>query len=161
MKAIAYVSDVILGQTGQVISREVQKELIRQCVEENHIEVVAWFEDEVYAEDLLHRPGIQKMMKSDIPCDCLLVERTWSLSRNWNDLEAFMKELDSKGIKLESATLLWDCVSQKARQYYRNGVPRPRVDENVIIREAYKRSQVIRPSQLRFLSLQRSLMGTT
>jgi len=160
MRAIAYVSDVILGQTGQVISREVQKELIRRYAEENHIEVVAWFEDEVYAEDFLHRPGVQELMKSDMACDCLLVERTWSLSRDWNDLSAFMKELEAKSVKLESATLLWDCVSQKARQYYRNGAPRQRVGQDMVIRETHKRSQVTRPSQLSFLSLHRSL-GTT
>jgi hypothetical protein len=99
-------------------------------------------------------------MESDMPCDCLLVERTWSLSRNWNDLLAFMKELESQGIKLESATLLWDCVSQRARQYYRKGAPRPRVDQNMVIRETRKPDRVTRPSRLSFLSLYRSL-GTT
>ena len=114
-KAIAYASDVILGRTGEVIGREAQKELIRQYAADNEIEVVAWFEDEAYNEDVLSRPGIQGLLGCDLDCDCILVERVWALSRQWPVLSGFLKTLESRGLRLESATTLWDCTSQRCR----------------------------------------------
>ncbi len=122
-RALAYVSDVILGTTGDVISREVQRQAIRRHASENGIEIVAWFEDEAWSAEVLSRDGIRKLLAAEA-CDCLLVERVWSLSRNWSLLEGFMKELRGKGMRLESATLLWDCTSQRARHFYAEKKPK-------------------------------------
>ena len=54
-KAIAYVSDIILGRTGEVIKRSCQVELIAQYAADNDIDIIGWFEDEMYNEDLLAR----------------------------------------------------------------------------------------------------------
>ena len=62
-KALAYVSDIILGNTGEIIKRSCQVELIKQFAADNDIEIAGWFEDEMYNEDLLARPGIQAMLR--------------------------------------------------------------------------------------------------
>lgn len=116
--AIAYVADVILGTTGEVIGREAQKEEIRRHAAENGIEIVAWFEDEAYNEDVLTRDGVRALLACDERCDTLLVERVWSLSRDWLVLEAFLRELALRGTKLECVSTLWDCTSQRARHFY-------------------------------------------
>lgn len=116
-RALAYVSDVILGTTGDVISRDVQRQAIRRHAAENGIEIAAWFEDEAWSADVMSRAGIRKLLDADA-CDCVLVERVWSLSRNWGVLESFMKQLVRRGMRLESATQLWDCTSQRARHFY-------------------------------------------
>lgn len=155
-KAIAYVSDIILGRTGEVISREAQKELIRQYAQESDIEIVAWFEDEIYQENILARPGIMKLLASTESCDTVLVERVWSLSRKSEDLRGFLKALDAKGKKLQSTSILWDCVSQMARWYYRRKDVGPRACQIVKAEEtASEAKKVARPQRLAFLNLKR------
>jgi len=122
-KAIAYTSDVILMRTKEVISRETQKELIKKYAAENGIEVVGWFEDEVYDEDVLNRPGTREMLGAIDGCDTVLVERVWSLSRNIATLEKLYAELDKKGVPLEAASTLWDIASQKCRHRFNARVP--------------------------------------
>ena len=39
-------------------------------------------------------------------------------------LTPFLEELDQKGMKIESATHLWDCVSQMVRQHHKGGLKR-------------------------------------
>jgi len=150
-KAIAYVSDVILGRTGEVIRRSAQRELLRQYAEENDIEIVAWFEDEVYNEDILSRPGIQRLLGCEEECDCVLVERVWALSRQWPTLRGFLKALEQHGRQLESATLLWDCVSQQCRNFARGErrVPAPVADPLPVAPS--KRGRVHKPKRLHFL----------
>jgi DNA invertase Pin-like site-specific DNA recombinase len=122
--AIAYTSDIILGRTGEVISRESQKELIKKFAESNDIDIVAWFEDEMYNEDLFSRPGIQEML-AHTGSDTLLVERVWSLSRKSTVLESFYQELEKKSLKLEATTTLWDVISQMARRHFDKTIPAP------------------------------------
>jgi len=74
-KAVAYTSDIILALTREVINRAGQKSLITRFAEENGIEVVAWFEDEVYDEDIFTRPVIQKMLAYKKPYGIFLVEK--------------------------------------------------------------------------------------
>ena len=112
-KGIAYVSDIILGRTGEVIKRSCQVELIVQYATDNDIDIIGWFEDEMYNEDVLARPGIQALLACDKPCETVICERVWALSRSMAVLEPFFKELDRRGLKLECATAMWDCVSQK------------------------------------------------
>lgn len=151
-KAMAYSSDIVLGRTGEVVGRREQKELIRQYAEENDIEIVAWFEDEIYEEDVLARPGIQGLLASDTGCDCVLVERVWSLSRSPKEVRRFLKELDRQGARLESATVLWDCTSQMARWYYR-GDPMSRRSRRPQVEEKPRRNRTSRPDTLRFTGL--------
>jgi hypothetical protein len=120
-KVIAYMSDIVLGSTGEVIHRESQREAIRRHAEENGYEIVALFDDDAYVEDVLARPGIQRLLACDLPYDCLLVERIWALSRTWARLAPFLNEMHRRGRKIESALCLWDCVSQRARWYFRRG----------------------------------------
>ncbi|MFA6032263.1 MAG: recombinase family protein [Myxococcota bacterium] len=122
-KAIAYTSDIVLGSTGEVIKREYQKELIKKHAAENNIEVVAWFEDAMYNEDVMSRSGIQAMLAHNEPYDMVITERVWSLSRSMNTLEGFFKELDRRGVTFECSTTMWDCTSQKTRRRFNPALP--------------------------------------
>jgi len=118
-KAIAYTSDIILGNSGEIIERAFQRKRIEEYAKENNIKVVAWFEDEAYNENLFARHSIQALLACKEACDLVLVERTWALSRKWKEIRSFMKVLGDKKVRLETTTTLWDCVSQMARNYYR------------------------------------------
>jgi len=151
--AIAYVSDVILGRTGEVISRAAQKEAIRRHADASGIEIVAWFEDEAYDEEILTREGIRSLLASGKRCDCILVERVWALSRSWTLLEAFLGELGQRGMRLEAATTLWDCTSQRARHFYSDRKPRrPRVPRPDVVTAA-ARVRIKKPERLFFTDL--------
>jgi len=124
-KAIAYTSDVVLGTTGEVISRKYQKEIIRQFAEDNGIEIVKWFEDEMYDEDVLSRSGVKDMLGCADGCDLILVERIWAFSRNWSALAELFNRLDRRSLRIDCATTMWDCVSQMARHRYDSSLDRP------------------------------------
>ena len=149
-KAIAYTSDIILGRTGEVISRKYQKELIRQFAEANNLEIVAWFEDEIYEEDILARPGIQRMLAYDGPCEVFLVERVWALSRKMATLTGFFKLLAQKKIRLETATYLWDCTSQMVRRQLTAGTAPAKVMEPVMVTKEPRKAAIRRPEQFHF-----------
>ncbi len=152
-KAIAYTSDIILGRTGEVISRSCQSELIKQYAVDNNIEIVHWLEDEMYGEDVLMRPGIQALLAFDKPYDLVLCERVWALSRSMGALEPFFKELDRRKVGFESATTMWDCVSQRCRRRFsptlRDVPPSP----PEVARKEKAPIQVLRPERLRFAHL--------
>jgi DNA invertase Pin-like site-specific DNA recombinase len=153
-RAIAYVSDIILGRTGEVIKRSCQVELIAQYAADNDTEIIGWFEDEMYNEDVLMRPGIRALLSCDKPYDLVICERVWALSRSMAALEPFFKELDRRGVKLESATMMWDCVSQQCRRRFRGPAraksrPAPAVAKS---REA-EHASVARPAHLHFAHL--------
>ncbi len=116
-RALAYTSDIILGRTGEVISRAAQRAAIRRHADANEIEIVAWFEDEAYNADVLGRDGVRRLLACVNSGDLVLVERVWSLSRRWPALEPFLAELRRRGAQLEATTLLWDCISQRARHF--------------------------------------------
>jgi hypothetical protein len=118
-RAIAYTSDIILGNSGEIIESAFQKKRIEEYAKENNIKVVAWFEDEAYNENLVARPEIQSLIAYEDPYELVLVERTWALSRRWKEIRALMNVLDNKKVRIEATTTLWDCVSQMARSYYR------------------------------------------
>lgn len=152
-KAIAYVSDIILGRTGEVISREYQKELIRQYASDNNVEIVAWFEDEMYNEDVISRHGVQSMLGCDKPYDVVLVERVWTLSRNWNTLQTFFAELERRSVKLESATTMWDCVSQMARRRFDEKLPSLKPARELVTAAEAGTVRVRKPAKLNFVNL--------
>jgi DNA invertase Pin-like site-specific DNA recombinase len=155
-KAIAYVSDIILGRTGEVIKRSCQVELIAQYAADNDTEIIGWFEDEMYNEDVLMRPGIRALLTCDKPYDLVICERVWALSRSMAALEPFFKQLDRRGVKLESATMMWDCVSQECRRRFR-GLARVKSRPARPAPEPQKaeRARVARPAHLHFAHLVR------
>jgi hypothetical protein len=118
--AIAYASDIILGNTGEVIDRAFQKARVEEYAKENNIKILAWFEDEAFSEYLFSRPKIKEMIAFKEPYDYVLVERVWTLSRKWKEVKALLKVLESKQVRVQATTTLWDCVSQMARHHYRN-----------------------------------------
>jgi hypothetical protein len=150
-KAIAYTSDIILGQTGEIINRAYQKALISQFAEENDIEVVAWFEDEVYDEEILTRPGIKNMLAYENPYDMVLVERVWALSRKIGILAGFLKVLAQKKVTLGTATYLWDCTSQMVRHQFTGKAPAAaKAVEPVTAAEAPHAAAVRKPETVHF-----------
>ncbi len=150
-RAIAYVSDIILGQTGDVIKRSCQVEVISQYAADNDIDIIGWFEDEMYNEDILSRPGIQALLACPKLCDTLLCERVWALSRSMAVLELFFRELDRRGVRLECATTMWDCVSQKCRHRFSAHTRERSPDPTPLIRHGDgERVRVTRPSHLHF-----------
>jgi len=153
-KAIAYVGDVILGTTGEIISRDYQRSEIAAWADENGVEVVKWYEDSVYAESLFQRPGVRAMLDDDSGADMVLVERVWSLSRNWKDLNTLIERLEAKGKKVESTTNLWDCVSQMTRQYYTSGGVKKQPRPVVQLEKSKARHRVRRPATMHFAALQ-------
>ncbi len=118
-RAIAYTSDIILGNTGEIIEREFQRERIEAYAKENEIEIVAWFEDATYDENLFTRPKIKEMLTYTEPYELVLVERTWAISRKWKEVRTLLRILEIKKVQMKAATTLWDCVSQMTRNYYR------------------------------------------
>ncbi|MBI4917522.1 MAG: recombinase family protein [Acidobacteria bacterium] len=155
-KAIGYVSDIVLGQSGEVISRQAQKDRLRRHAAENGIELLEIFEDEIYDEDVVTRPGIQRLLAYESEYDFVLVERVWSLSRNWQSLVVFLKELKRRGRKVESAACLWDCVSQQARHYFRPGYkPLGGAVCEAPALESAQPATVRRPERLNFVYLKR------
>ncbi|EKD52357.1 MAG: hypothetical protein ACD_62C00045G0002 [uncultured bacterium] len=157
-KAITYVSDIILGRTGSIIDRKYQRNMIREYAQNNNIEIVAWFEDEIYSEDLIMRPGIQQLLGYEEKYDLLLVERVWALSRQLPQLEPFFKEMDRKSVSLKCSTTMWDCVSQQCRRRFDSSLFKPDVSqikkEFECVQEKETESVTIKkPSQLFFLNL--------
>jgi DNA invertase Pin-like site-specific DNA recombinase len=118
-KAIVYVSDVILGQTGEVISCEEQLARVTAHAQEHGIEVVATYRDEVYAEDPSERPGLKAMCVCKSDADTVLVDRVWAISRDWRVVRPLLQGMKDCGVKLECATVMWDCVSQMSRNFFR------------------------------------------
>jgi DNA invertase Pin-like site-specific DNA recombinase len=150
-KALAYTSDIILERTGEVINRAHQKALISQYAEENGIEVVGWFEDEAGEEDILARPGIQKMLGYEKPYDIFLVERVWALSREMDILSGFLKVLGQKKVILGAVTYLWDATSQIVRnQLAGKAIAPARLVETVARAQAPRKVAVLRPEKFHF-----------
>jgi DNA invertase Pin-like site-specific DNA recombinase len=154
-KAIAYVSDVILGRSGEVISREYQKDLIKKHAETNGIEIVAWFEDEMYNENVLERAGIKAMLACAEPYDVVLTERVWAFSRTMGVLETLFAELDRRGKTFEAATMLWDCTSQKCRRRFYPNLPKVSIVEKPV-EEVNRNMKVAKPKKMFFTGLAKS-----
>ena len=153
-KAIAYTSDVILMRTKEVISRETQKELIKKHAAENRIEIAGWFEDEIYDENVLNRPGTRRMLEAIDGCDTVLVERVWSFSRNMATLEKLYAELDKKGVRLEAASTLWDIASQKCRHRFKAGMPGAKAAKSAVARHEPVVVKARKPEEMSFVVLE-------
>lgn len=120
MRAIGYVKNIILDKdTGEVITKEEQKERILNYVKLNDVDLVDIYEDNTEVEgDIMERPVVQKILKKIGDFDTILVERVWCFSRRYKELEPFLEKLSHMGINVVAASTLWDCTSQKVRQYY-------------------------------------------
>lgn len=149
-KALAYVSDIILGRTGEVIKRSCQVELIAQYASDNGIDIIGWFEDEMYNEDVLKRPGIKALLAYDKPYDAVICERVWALSRSMAALEPFFKELEKRDVAFEAATTMWDCVSQKCRHRFGPSRGQPQTVYPADEREEDVKPRIARPAHLHF-----------
>ena len=154
-KAIAYSSDIILGRTGETIKRSAQQELIRQYAAENDIEIVAWFEDEKYDEEITRRPGVRRMLAYEGEYECVLIERVWCFSRSWKKVKALIDALQEKNVKIEATSWLWDCVSVLARHHGRKAVAchcaeaaEEMTPEQVVMK--LKKVRISRPARLNF-----------
>ena len=155
-KAIVYVSDIILGRTGEIISREQQKAQIQKFAADNDIEIVAWFEDEIYAEDVFARPGFQRMLSCKNSCDIVLVERIWALSRNLSTLERIFDEIEARIGKVEAATTLWDCASQLQRRRFHESANRLYRPREVVVRSSAEKVSIRKPEKLNFVTLKKT-----
>lgn len=151
-KATAYVAEIMLGRTGEVIGCAAQKESILRYAAENDIEIVAWYEDDVYTEDLFERPGLKAMCEARLGCNCLLVDRIWALSRNWKQIRAFLDKAKCEDVVVQATTTMWDCLSQMARQYYK---PPRKVVATPVVEETAP-ARVHRPAELTFGDLRRA-----
>lgn len=145
--ALVYVSDIILGRTGEILARDEQLKRVMAYARSNGINVLDVFEDDAYNEDILSRPGMTKLLACKLGCDCILVDRVWSLSRNMKTLRTFFAELESRNVKLEAATTLWDCASQMSRHYFAGRKPAGA--------ERPDGSKIRRPAHLHFLGVDR------
>jgi DNA invertase Pin-like site-specific DNA recombinase len=149
-KAVAYVSDIILGRTGEIINRDYQKNLIRRYARENGVEILAWFEDEVYQENPLERPGVQALLDCEQDFDMVLVERVWSFSRSWPTLHKILECLEQKRAALEASTTMWDCVSQMCRRRFDDTLVGPTCKRSRVQRKENKKAIMHKPSRLHF-----------
>lgn len=152
-KAIAYVSDIILGRTGEVISKAYQKQEIENYAKEKGIEIIKWFEDDIYNEDVISRPAVQDILSFDQEYDVILVERIWAFSRKWQTLMSLFAELDRRGVKIECATLMWDCVSQMARRRYSDIACKNIKPRELVTRDEVQTVKIRKPEKLYFTNL--------
>jgi hypothetical protein len=118
-KAIAYTTNIVLGNTGMVIEPALQKERIEEYAKENGITIVAWFEEEGYGETPMARPKLREALAYNEPYELVLMERVWAISRKWKEVRGVIELFEAKKASVECATRLWDCVSMMARHYNR------------------------------------------
>ncbi len=135
-KAIGYVCEIPIPDTDLVISREYQRDRIRQYAGKENMELVAIYEDEEFTENFIDRPGIRKIIESDAGFDTVLVERVWCMSRKIKELNPFLDKLDRMGVELVATSYLWDCTSQQVRHRYFTDKLRKMKEEAKEIKEA-------------------------
>jgi hypothetical protein len=117
-KAVGYVCDVPVANTGMVISKEDQRARILKCAEQENLEIIAVYEDEKYTGEFSNRPGVRKILECSEHFDVLLVERIWCFSRKMKDLKPFLDTIDARCAEVLCSSCLWDCVSQRIRHRY-------------------------------------------
>ena len=118
-KAVGYVCDIPIPNTDLVISKEDQRARILKYAQQENIELITIFDDEVFTEDPSYRPGLQKLLNCKECFEMVLVERAWCITRRMKDLKSFIERLDAKNAELVTSSYLWDCVSQHVRHHYR------------------------------------------
>lgn len=154
-KALCYLTDIMLGQTGEVISKDYQKARILEYAQSNGIEIIGYYEDDMYNEDVLSRPGVEAMLLDKRDYDLILVERIWAFSRSWSVLKGLLTVLKIKSVTLESATTMWDCTSQRARDHFRGRALKSRRRTETCMNE-WKPVPMKAPAKLNFVMLKKA-----
>jgi len=117
-RAIGYVCDIpVVGSTLK-ISKEDQKLRILKHADKQNLELVCIYEDELFTENPLDRPGVNKVFNTSEEFDVVLVERVWALSSKMKDLKPVLANLETRRVPLVATSYLWDCVSQRVRHRY-------------------------------------------
>jgi hypothetical protein len=127
VNALAYTSDFKPGNSDRIDARDRQIENIKRFAEENDIEIVEWFEDAAESKDVLARPGIQSMLGYGGAFQIVICDRMLAIAQSLEILTPFLKELESRGARLEAATPSWDCVSQQCRRRAKSLPVRPQI----------------------------------
>jgi DNA invertase Pin-like site-specific DNA recombinase len=122
-KAIIYVGDIKLGYCDGMICCEEQTGRIKSFCRQEDIQIVEVVKEITPENELFDRPGIQYLLNKCSGVDYVVVERPWCIGRRAAVLEAFLKKLAEKQVKLLCATRLWDCASQYVRRYYHKNWP--------------------------------------
>jgi len=117
-RAVGYVCDIPVSDSGLVISKEDQRLRILKYAEKENLELVCIYEDDCWGEDCMSRAGVKSLCNCKEQFDVVLVERVWALSRKMKELEAFLSKLDERKVPLIATSVLWDCVSQQVRHRY-------------------------------------------
>jgi DNA invertase Pin-like site-specific DNA recombinase len=151
-RAIAYVSDIVPGRAGEVLTRSRQIEIIKQFAADSEIEIAAWFEDETCNAAVLNRPGIRALLECRQPYDRVICARVWALARSRAALEPFFQELDRRGVGFAAAASTWDCVSQQSRRRFKSLPVLPQVDRIPDAMGEF-RYRVAKPVRLNFVHL--------
>ena len=117
--AVGYVAGMYVDHKGEIVDHEEQKERIKKYASENGITLQAIYEDIEQSDSVMERPGLNNLIQECVDTDIVLVDRVWSIGRTRTALKPLMKALDSKGMRLETATICFDITSQYARFWYR------------------------------------------
>ncbi|MEW6439801.1 MAG: recombinase family protein [bacterium] len=120
-RAIGYVCDIPVNGTDVTIGKEDQKLRILKHAAKENLDLVCIFEDELFTENPLDRPGVNKALNCGEEFDVLLVERVWALSRKMRELNPFLTRVDARRVPLVATSYLWDVVSQRVRRRYSEG----------------------------------------
>jgi hypothetical protein len=126
IKAIAYVSDPVLGPQGDALGVGHQTEAIKKYAADNGLEIIAWFEDPEPHNDVLTRPGIRRLLAFDQPYERILCAQIKAVSNSLAGLRPFFEELELRGVRLDPAVSQWDLVSQLSRRRFSSLPYRPR-----------------------------------
>jgi DNA invertase Pin-like site-specific DNA recombinase len=116
-RAVGYVCDIPVPDTGRVISRDDQRLRLVKYAKNENLDIVHIYEDEEYTDDFINNPGVQKILNGGDDFEVLLVERVWCLSRKTSELKPFLEKLDQKNIQMVMVSYLWDNASLGVRHY--------------------------------------------
>ncbi len=158
MKAITYVNCIRIPNTDIEICCEEQREQIELYAKTHGIEIVARFEDDGCHGPVVERPGVKAMLAHPDSYDLILVERIWCFSRSLSEVRPLLEALQEKNVALQSATELWDCLSQQVRHFHKGALRPPTcvITQIVPVRD---RIGMKRPARLNFAALVRQPTG--
>lgn len=120
MKAIVYAIEIHCQGTQELVSVDEQLERITQFAKRYNIDIIDTIIDEGNSlDDYRERPGIQTLLNRVNEYDIVLVERAWVFSRSAKNIKPFMDDLQNNGKAIVMATVMWDCVSQVVRRFFK------------------------------------------
>jgi hypothetical protein len=153
-KAIAYTANIVVGNTGIVIEPALERKRIEEYAKENHITIVAWFEEEACGGNPLERPKLKEALACNEPHELVLMERVSAISRKWKEIRTVLAMLAANNVRVECATKLWDCISMMARYYNRPVASRAACSvRTLVMAPSGNKVKVRRPAVLAFGAL--------